>query len=69
PHMYNFEQARSLLLQSGAARQVDGAMGIEPALAALFQDAAAREAMGRAGRAVMHANRGALQRLLGLIAN
>ncbi|HUR40480.1 MAG TPA: lipid IV(A) 3-deoxy-D-manno-octulosonic acid transferase, partial [Verrucomicrobiae bacterium] len=47
PHMYNFEQARSLLLQSGAARQVDGAMGIEPALAALFQDAAAREAMGR----------------------
>ena len=67
PHMFNFEQARALLLERGAARQVDDVLGLEPALAALLQDAAAREAMGRAGREVMRANRGALQRLLGLI--
>lgn len=67
PHMFNFEQARALLLERGAARQVDDVLGLEPALAALLQDAPARAAMGQAGREVMRANRGALQRLLGLI--
>jgi len=69
PHMFNFEQARALLLDNGAARQIDSLLGLEPALAALFLDPAAREAMGRAGRAVLRANRGALHRLVGLIAN
>lgn len=69
PHMFNFEQARALLLESGAARQVPDMLGLEPALAALLQDAPAREAMGRAGREVLRANRGALQRLVGLIEN
>jgi 3-deoxy-D-manno-octulosonic-acid transferase len=69
PHMFNFEQARALLLERGAARQVDSLLALEPALAALFADPAARDAMGRAGREVLQANRGALQRLLNLIAN
>jgi len=69
PHMFNFEQARELLLKHGAGRQIDSLLALEPALAALFQDPAAREAMGRAGREVMRANRGALHRLMGLIAN
>jgi 3-deoxy-D-manno-octulosonic-acid transferase len=69
PHMFNFEQARALLLQSRAARQVDSMLGLEPALAQLFHDKAAREAMGQAGREVLRANRGALQRLLNVIAN
>lgn len=69
PHMFNFEQARALLLQRRAARQLDSTLALEPALAQLFQDKAAREAMGRAGREVLQANRGALQRLLNVIAN
>ena len=35
----------------------------------LVGDPAKRQAMGRAGRAVLHANRGALRRLIGLIEN
>lgn len=69
PHMFNFEQARALLLERKAARQVDSLLGLEPALAALFQDPAARQAMGQAGRQVLSTNRGALHRLVGLIEN
>jgi len=69
PHMFNFEQARALLLEHGAARQIGGLLELEPALSKLFHDDAAREAMGRAGREVLHANRGALERLLNLIEN
>ena len=69
PHMFNFEQARALLLERKAARQIDGMLQLEPALAALFQDAALRQAMGQAGREVLNMNRGALHRLVGLIAN
>jgi 3-deoxy-D-manno-octulosonic-acid transferase len=69
PHMFNFEQARTLLLQHQAARQIDSLLGLEPAVAALLQDPAARAAMGKAGREVLRANRGALQRLLGVIVN
>ncbi len=67
PHMFNFEQARALLLERGAARQIESSLELEPALSKLFHDAAAREAMGRAGREVLQANRGALQRLLNLL--
>lgn len=69
PHMFNFEQARALLLERGAALEVADMLALEPALAALFHNPAAREAMGRAGREVLQANRGALQRLVGLIEN
>jgi 3-deoxy-D-manno-octulosonic-acid transferase len=69
PHMFNFEQARALLLEHGAAREIGGLLELEPALSKLFHDAAARAAMGRAGREVLQANRGALERLLNLIEN
>ncbi|MGQ0586771.1 MAG: lipid IV(A) 3-deoxy-D-manno-octulosonic acid transferase [Gammaproteobacteria bacterium] len=67
PWMFNFEQARALLLERGAARQVDGSLELEPALSKLFHDAAARATMGEAGRSVLAANRGALARLTALI--
>jgi len=69
PYMFNFEQARALLLEHHAARQIDGLLQLEPALSRLFQDPQQREAMGKAGREVLQANRGALQRLMGLIEN
>jgi 3-deoxy-D-manno-octulosonic-acid transferase len=67
PYMFNFEAARALLLERGAARQIDGLLELEPALSKLLHDAAARAAMGRAGREVLQANRGALERLLSLV--
>jgi 3-deoxy-D-manno-octulosonic-acid transferase len=69
PHMFNFEQARALLLEHGAAREIGGLLELEPALSKLFHDAPARAAMGRAGREVLQANRGALERLLSLVEN
>ena len=67
PHMFNFEQARSVLLDAGAARQLTVEAQLAPALAELLGDPPLRKEMGRAGRAVMAANRGALQRLLALL--
>ena len=69
PHMFNFEAARSLLLEHGAAREIGGLLELEPALSKLLHDETARAAMGRAGRDALHANRGALDRLLNLIEN
>lgn len=69
PYMFNFEQARALLLEHGAARQIDGVLQLEPAVSKLFHEPAQRDAMGRAGREVLQANRGALDRLMGLIEN
>ena len=45
----------------------EGVLDLEPALSKLFHDGAQRAAMGRAGREVLQANRGALERLLALI--
>jgi 3-deoxy-D-manno-octulosonic-acid transferase len=69
PYTFNFEQACVLLLERGAARRLDGVLELEPALSKLFHDGAQRAAMGRAGREVLAANRGALDRLLKLIEN
>jgi 3-deoxy-D-manno-octulosonic-acid transferase len=69
PYMFNFEQARALLLEHRAARQIEGLLQLEPAVSALFHDPQQREAMGRAGRGVLQANRGALERLMNLIEN
>ncbi len=69
PYMFNFEQARALLLEHQAAREIEGLLQLEPAVSRLFQDPQQRAAMGKAGREVLQANRGALQRLLNLIEN
>jgi 3-deoxy-D-manno-octulosonic-acid transferase len=69
PYMYHFEQAAALLLEHRAARQIEGVLELEPAVSKLLHEPQQRAAMGRAGRAVLQANRGALQRLLNLIEN
>jgi 3-deoxy-D-manno-octulosonic-acid transferase len=65
--MFNFEAAKDLLLARGAAKQVDNALALAPAVTALFADPAPREKMGQAGREAVAANRGALSRLLALL--
>jgi 3-deoxy-D-manno-octulosonic-acid transferase len=64
PHMHNFAAARELLLGCGGAVEVASAAALGESLASLLEDPARREAMGKAGAAVVAANRGALQRLL-----
>jgi len=68
PHMFNFEAARTLLLEQGGARQVDDALGLAPAVSALFADPVRRGAMGKAAADAVAANRGALDRLEALLA-
>lgn len=67
PHMFNFEQARALLLSCQAARQLESALDLAPAVTALFADPVKRAAMGQAGREAVAANRGALERLLKML--
>jgi len=66
PHMFNFLQARELLMQAQAAIQVS-ANSLPESLRVLLRDPQRRAQVGEAGRAVVAANRGALQRLLQLI--
>ncbi|NKF21039.1 lipid IV(A) 3-deoxy-D-manno-octulosonic acid transferase [Solimonas marina] len=63
PQMHNFIQARDLLLDAQGGVGVDAA-NLAETLRALFDDPARRIALGVAGRAVVAANRGALQKLL-----
>lgn len=63
PHMHNFVQARDLLLDAQGGIQIT-AESLPESLRVLLRDEHRRRALGDAGRAVVAANRGALQRLL-----
>lgn len=67
PHMHNFLQARALLNECGAAREVAQPEQLAASLLKLLRDDEARAAMGRAGEAAVSANRGAVQKLLALM--
>jgi 3-deoxy-D-manno-octulosonic-acid transferase len=67
PHNFNAADIARMLIDAGAALQVDSAGALAAALAALATDVDKRTDMGRAGQQVLQANRGALDRLLRLI--
>lgn len=67
PHNFNAADIAELLLDRGAAMQVDSAGALSRALAALASDETRRARMGSAGREALQANRGALERLMGII--
>jgi 3-deoxy-D-manno-octulosonic-acid transferase len=67
PHNFNSEEIAQLLLDAGAARIVTDTSQLALCVAGLFADADRRATMGAAGKAVLDANRGALDRLLTLI--
>ncbi len=67
PHNYNSEEIARLLLEAGAARKVADTAELAATVAGLLGDPARRAAMGAAGKAVLDANRGALDRLLALV--
>ena len=67
PHNFNSEAAAQLLLEAGAARVVANTGQLGAAVSDLLGDRGLRTSMGATGRAVLDANRGALDRLLKLV--
>ena len=68
PHNFNGEDVYRKMRDAGAVREVHDAAELACALQELFCDEALRRDLGGRGRSVVQANRGALERLLGLIA-
>jgi 3-deoxy-D-manno-octulosonic-acid transferase len=69
PHMFNFDEIARLTLAHGAGRQVAAnSAGLTAAVRDYFDDCAARLDAGTRGKQMVEANRGALGRLLGLLA-
>lgn len=67
PYMYNFEAAKALLLDVGAALAIEDETGLPAAINWLFGHPDEGLAMAEAGRDAVDANRGALERLLALL--
>jgi len=67
PHLHNFEEVSRRMDQAGALRIGADADAVGAALEALLGDADARQAMARAGCALVADGRGALRRTLELI--
>ena len=67
PHNFNSEEIAQLLMDAGAAFIVSDTEQLAHAISGLLDAADLREVMGSAGRAVLDANRGALDRLLTLV--
>ncbi|MBH3427653.1 lipid IV(A) 3-deoxy-D-manno-octulosonic acid transferase [Pseudomonas alkylphenolica] len=64
PHLFNFLEIAALLRDAGALQEVDDAQGLAAEIRRLIELPQDARRMGEAGRAVMKANQGALQRLL-----
>lgn len=64
PHVFNFLEISAMLREAGALQQVDDAQGLAKAVQRLVELPQDARRMGAAGRTVMVANQGALQRLL-----
>jgi 3-deoxy-D-manno-octulosonic-acid transferase len=67
PHNFNSEEIVQLLMDAGAAFIVKDTEQLASAISGLLETAELRTVMGAAGKAVLDANRGALDRLLTLV--
>jgi 3-deoxy-D-manno-octulosonic-acid transferase len=67
PHNFNSEDVVRLLLEAGAARIATDTVELGNAVSELLGNIELRSTMGAAGRGVLDANRGALDRLLKLV--
>jgi 3-deoxy-D-manno-octulosonic-acid transferase len=67
PHNFNGADIARMMLESGAAVQVDTAEALSRAILDLAGNPARRQEMGARGSEIIGANRGALDRVLGLI--
>ncbi len=64
PHRFNFAEISQLLIDQGAASEVQNANELAEQVIGLLQNLQRREQMGQQGVRVVEQNRGALQRLL-----
>jgi 3-deoxy-D-manno-octulosonic-acid transferase len=67
PSCFNSKEIAQLLLDRGAALQVDNAQDLAAVLARLLDNPAERQRMGSIGKEIVAANRGSVERLLALI--
>jgi 3-deoxy-D-manno-octulosonic-acid transferase len=67
PHVFNFAAISQMLLEQGAARQVMTEAELGDCVVDWFADASQRSIVGENGLRVVVENRGALERLMGLI--
>jgi 3-deoxy-D-manno-octulosonic-acid transferase len=67
PHNHNGADIAKILIEAGAAVVVKDAAELGERVATLLSSPAERDRMGAAGRAAVEGNRGALEKLLGLI--
>jgi 3-deoxy-D-manno-octulosonic-acid transferase len=67
PHLFNFSEVGQLLSDADALVKVNDGRELAGAVMRLLDDSGERREMGERGRAVVEANRGALDRLLSLI--
>lgn len=67
PHLHNFAEISKRLKEAGALLIAQDAQGVEAALGQLLEDAAKRQAMVDAGRALVEQGRGALAKTLQMI--
>ena len=68
PHTYNFAEINQKLGNAGALITVDDAVSLKDAILKLRGDSNLRDAMGQAGQDVYSSNRGALPRIVEIIA-
>lgn len=68
PHVFNFEEITQRLLENEAALQVANAQDLSEVLIEWFEDANLRHQIGENGQRFVANNRGALQKLLTIIA-
>lgn len=64
PHNFNAAEIATLLMEQGAALQVDSAPALARELVRLIADPAKRRAMGQRAQAIVQENRGALERVM-----
>lgn len=69
PHMFNFTEIGNLLLNQDAARQMRDADALAAGVITLLRDVEQRHAMGKRGQQLVEANRGALERLMRIVAS
>jgi 3-deoxy-D-manno-octulosonic-acid transferase len=67
PHVFNFAAISQLLVDEGAAQQVESETELGDCVIRWFGDASLRAEVGENGRRVVMQNRGALDRLLNLL--
>jgi 3-deoxy-D-manno-octulosonic-acid transferase len=67
PHMFNFSEICELFLAQKAALQVDSVDALARQVSEWLGDASERSRLGEKGRALVDSNRGALERLMGLV--